>query len=306
MQIEYLKHSQIDKHKWDFCIRNSVNGSVYAWSWYLDAVCEGWEALVSADYKTIMPLTARRKFGISYLFRPLLNQQLGVFSEETPTKDTVEKFLNAIPKKYRLIEINLNKYNSFELPELNMKLHACYELDLISDYESVRNRYNQNTRRSIKKAEQFGLIEDPNVSAKEFFELMLQDKSKGSEILREPGNILHLNNLLESLKKYESGRITGIRNSENILITACLFAKSHQKWFYLAPVNTNEGKDKRAMFLLIDKLIQESANQSLTLDFEGSDIPGVARFYAGFGALPYSYPAIRRNTLPFPIKYLKG
>ena len=262
--------------------------------------------IIYPDDSTVMPLTSRKKLGVKYLFRPLLNQQLGVFSLETPDKAIVSEFLNSIPSKYRLIEISLNKYNTKHTAEFETKSHSCYELDMISDYAAINKGYNQNTRRSIRKAEIFELLVDQNISADEFFELMKEDEGKGSEILRRSKNKLLLKNLLENLKANESGKIMGVRNKENKLITACLLAKSHQKWFYLAPVNTPEGKEKRALFLLIDNLIQENCGQSSTLDFEGSDIPGVARFYAGFGGLPYQYPSIRRNTLRWPIKYLKG
>ena len=44
--IAYLTHDQIDKSRWDDCIAHAVNGMAYAWSWYLDVVHPGWEALV--------------------------------------------------------------------------------------------------------------------------------------------------------------------------------------------------------------------------------------------------------------------
>ena len=112
MVINYIKHANIDKTRWDNCIRNAVNGNIYAWSWYLDAVSENWDALISEDYQFLMPLTWRQKWGLKYLHRPLLSQQLGVFSTRKVDTDTVFEFLKHIPGKYRLIEITLNKYNS--------------------------------------------------------------------------------------------------------------------------------------------------------------------------------------------------
>ena len=41
-------------------------------------------------------------------------------------------------------------------------------------------------------------------------------------------------------------------------------------------------------------------------DFEGSNIEGVARFYAGFGASKTSYSTIIMNRLPFYFKWLKS
>lgn len=80
--ITYLTHNQIDKQRWDDCIKQSPNGNVYALSWYLDIVHPRWEALVEDDYVSVMPLTGNRKCGISYPFQPFFVQQLGVFSKE--------------------------------------------------------------------------------------------------------------------------------------------------------------------------------------------------------------------------------
>ena len=62
--IQYLKHNEIDKKKWNDCIDHSVNNLIYSYSWYLDIVCPNWNALLEDDYTSIMPLTAGKKYGI--------------------------------------------------------------------------------------------------------------------------------------------------------------------------------------------------------------------------------------------------
>jgi len=44
--IIYHKHHEIDRDRWDECIRKSFNGIIYAYSWYLDIVSPQWEALI--------------------------------------------------------------------------------------------------------------------------------------------------------------------------------------------------------------------------------------------------------------------
>ncbi|MEZ5197052.1 MAG: hypothetical protein R2764_11780 [Bacteroidales bacterium] len=109
--IKYLQNHQIEKSKWDACIKESVNGMVYANSWYLDIVAEDWEALVEDDYERVFPLTTGRKWGIDYLYQPVFTQQLGLFSKSSLSQDTVSCFLDSIPEKYKFIEINLNTFN---------------------------------------------------------------------------------------------------------------------------------------------------------------------------------------------------
>ena len=100
--IQYLRHGQIDKTKWDACIESSPNGLVYGYSFYLDQMAGNWEALVMGDYKTVMPLTTRKKYGIQYLAQPFLVAQLGLFGNEIDA-GLMEKFFRAIPPPVQIL-----------------------------------------------------------------------------------------------------------------------------------------------------------------------------------------------------------
>ena len=59
------------------------------------------------------------------------------------------------------------------------------------------------------------------------------------------------------------------------------------------------------MFLLIDTVIRNYAGTRFTLDFEGSEIEGVRRFYEGFGAVGTPYYFFKRNLLSAIRGFLK-
>lgn len=306
MIISYTKHADIDKTRWDNCISKAINGNIYAWSWYLDAVSENWDALISEDYQFLMPLTWRQKWGLKYLFRPLLSQQLGVFSTKHIDTETVFEFLQQIPSKYRLIEITLNKHNAILAPGFESSRHISCELDLISEYSILESGYSQNTKRNLKKTEQNRLIYDLDISSEDFLGLMWEDSSAGSAILLNPPNQILLKALLKNIKEQKAGQILGARNHDGQLIAAVLFGYSHNKWYYLAPVNSDKGREQRALFGIINQLIKDHSGKTMTLDFEGSDIAGLARFYKGFGAKNYNYNFICRNKLPWLARKIKG
>ena len=44
-EIKFVKNKDIDRTKWDRCINNSTSGIAYASSWYLDRICQHWDAL---------------------------------------------------------------------------------------------------------------------------------------------------------------------------------------------------------------------------------------------------------------------
>jgi hypothetical protein len=57
----------------------------------------------------------------------------------------------------------------------------------------------------------------------------------------------------------------------------------------LLPISNKEGKDTFAMFKIVDEIIQQYANSSFLLDFAGSNVKNIARFYQSFGAELYYY-----------------
>jgi len=77
--IDYLLHSDIDKMKWDACIQKAFNGNIYALSWYLDVVHEGWEALVEDDYVRVMPLTGNKSMVFITCFNLFLSSNSAYF-----------------------------------------------------------------------------------------------------------------------------------------------------------------------------------------------------------------------------------
>ena len=98
--IHYIEHKDIDFEKWDACVANSFNRLIYGFSWYLDVVCDDWDALVLNDYEAVFPLPKRKKWGIEYVYHPFFCQQLGVFSKK---EVAIELFLNSIPKKIKYL-----------------------------------------------------------------------------------------------------------------------------------------------------------------------------------------------------------
>ena len=303
MNIKYLKQEEIDTKKWNKCIADSINGIVYAYSWYLDIVCKNWEALVLYDYETVMPLTANKKYGINYLFQPFFTQQLGVFSSHKLNNDIVNAFIESIPKKFKFIEINLNKYNKINLPDnYKIKNNKTYEIDLIESYEDIFRRYNKNTIRNIRKAINNNVTIIRGLTPNDVLNLL--ENTEQIKLYTEK-QLENLRQLIASAIRFKSGKLYGAYDKNNRLCSAGFFVYSNNKVCFILSVSNEEAKNISSMFLLIDEFIKDNSNRNLVLDFEGSNIEGVARFYAGFGAKPFKYKSIKLNKLFFPLKIFK-
>lgn len=292
--IAYLTHDHIDKTRWDDCIAHAVNGNVYAWSWYLDVVHPGWDALVEVidvNYLTIMPITKKRKYLIDYLCQPYFVQQLGVFSVQPIDKEKTMDFLRAIPKKYRLVEIRLNEGNPVDEALEGVDFHRNHLLDLGYEYDILSSHYHENTTRNLKKSLKYGLQLVKGADIEEVIRLFRADRGASVERWGDP-EYACLTRLSHRAYTSSNAFVYGVKNTDNNdLICGALFMKSHQRITFLFSGNSAIGKETGAMFFLIDQVVREYAGQRLTLDFEGSDDDNLARFYHGFGSVPVSYPS---------------
>ena len=295
--IQYLKHQDIDKHRWDECIHKSQNRRVYGFSWYLDLVCPGWEALVEDDYACVFPLTGRSKWALHYLYQPYFAQQLGIFSPQSITELQVNLFINAIPAKFRFAEIHLNDKNNFKIGKGETTLRLNHELDLTPIYEELSTGYAQNTRRNLRKAQEMGVSLGRLVRTDELISLFRENfGKKEGKLSHSHYEILH--DLIDSMLIRKMGYILGAYADNGPLSAAAFFLFDQERVYYLFAASSPEARENGAMFFLIDSFIRENANKSLILDFEGGNDTNLGRFYKSFGSREVPYPMLHINKLP--------
>ncbi len=299
--IAFLENNQIDRHKWNNCIMQSINGLVYAYDWYLDIVAENWAALVENDYESVMPLIYRKKVGIHYIFPPIFTQQLGIFSKSLLDQQICNRFICAIPQKFRFIEYNLNSYNQIDKKQFNYKVNTNHLLDLINNYEKISSNYSENLKRNLKKANNSTLSISENIKPEEIINIFAENK--GKEIKRFNTADYHLlkrliykgihNNMVETM---------GVYTQQNELCAAAVFFINGQRAIFLFSATNETAKKTFAMPLLIDRFIKKNAGSNQILDFEGSNDTNLARFYKSFGSQTVTYDTLIINNLPFYLK----
>ena len=285
MQIKHLPHHEINLQKWDACVQNACNSLVYAESWYLDIVSPNWEALVGGDYEYVMPLPVKKKYGISFLVQPPLTQQLGIFSSNNIDENVVESFIQKIP--YRSYHLNFNEQNPYKK---GIK-RPNFILNLDKDYPTFFSTYSKNAQRNIKKSDSYNIAIKTDLLAKDFLEFY-HATEKNYIILVEK-----VDKLVKEALKRNKMTIYGAYNNDNQLISALCLLHSSQRLIYWLPVSNQEGKETLAMFKIVDEIIQHHANSNFILDFEGSKIENIARFYQGFGAELKPYLEIKRRSV---------
>lgn len=303
--IRHIKYKNIDKQKWDDCISQSFNGIIYAYSWYLDVVCRKWEALIEDDYESVFPLTVGRKYGFNYLYQPFFTQQLGVFSKDELSSDAVERFLSAIPFKYKFIEINLNTHNKVSSTKHIMKTNLTLELNLIKTYDDHYINYSNNAKRNIKRAIENNLKIVKKIKPEKIIELFRENKGREFADLKDKQYAM-LDQLIQLCVHKGKGQVWGAYSRENKLCAGAFFIESNDKVIFLFSGANIDARSNGAMSFLIDQFIKENSEKSLVLDFEGSNDPGLSRFYRSFGSKESVYLKVRKNDLPWFVKWWKN
>ncbi|MEI7663241.1 MAG: GNAT family N-acetyltransferase [Bacteroidota bacterium] len=301
--IHYLEHNSIDKQRWDACISGSCNRRVYAFSWYLDIVSPGWDALAEEDYTSVFPLTHNRKWGVSYLYQPYFAQQLGLFSVKPVTAEYLGRFIAAVPRCYRFIEIQLNAMNEPGAETGSITQRVNHELDIAPGYGEISGRFAQNTRRNIRKSKELAVTAGRDAGVDELIGMFSENFGRKEGKLQEK-HYQVLRELIVYCQSHNLGYILGARDSEGELGAAAFFLFDGPHVYFLFAASSLHARDNGAMFSLVDHFLSENGGKYKVLDFEGGNDPNLGRFYKSFGAEEVYYPALFINRLPAALNRL--
>lgn len=286
--IRFLEHSEIDKDRWNKAISEAPNATIFV---DFDFLCIGnpnWCALVEDDYQSVMPLPVRSKLSIKYIFTPFFYNRMGIFSKKSISPELVKNFIDAIPRKYRQIDLYLNESNPSELIAGKTIEMVSHQLSLNRPYKIISRQYSQNTSRNIKSAQKQGLEYTEDASIKEIIRLFQKNRGKQKAVRYKKRDYYTLIKMAHHA--LQQGKLDHVGAfSEGKMIAGALFLKDYGRiWFWFSG-RDNAQADKKAMFFLIDEYIKRHAEQALMLDFNGSMNENVARLYKSFGGLPYNF-----------------
>jgi hypothetical protein len=296
VNILHVTRDDLDVKKWNEAILRSEFPLVFAQAFYLDATSPGWSALVANDYQAVMPVTAKKKYGIRYVIQPPFTSQLGLFGPEAGSK--VKAFLSALEKEYKYIDIELNASNSEQLPGAKNK--RTFVIRFKSDFS-----YNSNTRRNIAKASKLGLKVEEIQGAratglsKKHIHPFLKNKL---EI--KPAHIRFFEKLIENSLEQDHLRTFAVRDEGQKLCALAHYISNGRHALYLKGTNTD--RNSGSMHLLMHHAVEFFREKKVELfDFGGGQNDSLAQFYQGFGAKELNYKIFRVNRLPGVIRWLK-
>lgn len=302
----YMQHHTIDRAKYDHCVMMDKRGLVYGFSWYLDTVAESWDALVLNDYDAVWPLPVRNKLGFKYFYRPFAVQQLGVFSKTDLADEVLNEFVKLMLANCSYADVYLNEEQLFKLnsvKHIKQELNTNYTLDLNRSYREVYQGYKTNTKRNIKKGNDNKLSIFEHDSPEVLIDLFR--KGKGGKLDLTEDFYRTMEKAMYKCLHKGVGKLWTVYGPHNQVCGGAFFVETEKRSTLLFTALTDEGKDWNAMFYLINEYIILWSAKPMTLDFEGSNLKSLARFYEGFGSTLLNYQRLKYNGLPLPLKWIK-
>ena len=303
-EIRYLPHNEIDKLKWDNCIKSSFNGLIWGFTWYLDIVCSQWDGMVEGDYQKVMPLPFVTKYNQLQIVVPPYVKQLGVFSIDKINHTVVDSFIQKIPEKFRSISLPLNDMNKTAIDNYKITQIKNYQLDLIQPYEKLVDNFSKETYSYVLKTLEHRLWVKRTISTEEFVTFYKTAHIRSSGTLTKANEVI-LNPLITNLTRYNLAEVHGAFTERGELCAVAFFLIYLNRLSLMSIAVNEKGASMNAEYLIINEFIRFNANKNVTLDFPQNAKDKWLDFNIGFGATQTLTLLLSRNNLPFFYKLIE-
>lgn len=275
--MQLIPRDKIDIDKWNACVRADVEASPYMYSSYLDAVCANWSAIIFEDYDSFMPVCWNKKWGIKYAYQPPFLQRMELVGDKH-NKHLQREVSRCINRSFFYVDIKTQFYADHSTARNN------HILSLNKPYEQLSKTYSSQTKRNLKKGEievklidememVLNMYQENTVPKIENWKSVFNEKQRNALIALKSGG------LLKMYGAFQEGEII----ASNAIIN------DPRRIILLMSSSTEKGREMGGFSYIVDTIIRENANSQVLLDFEGSQIPGIAKFNEGFGAVAEEY-----------------
>ncbi len=298
--IRILPSAEINTQQWDQCVAGNKNGLIYSTTLFLNTLCDQWYGLVIDDYKAVMALPWRKKMGIRYLYTPAFMQQLGLIGETT--NDTTIAVLNLIQSFISYGDLSLNFSNQFILETHPVTKRTNLIIDLHHSLAAIRAGYKHDVQENIRKAHAHKLCYTEGDINEAITCFKKQYGTRISQI--QDRDYQNFTTLCRQLSEQEECFVRCVYDEHDSLLAIGVFLIDNKRIYNILNTTLPEGRDREANHFLFDNLITEFAGNELLLDMEGSELPGVRKFYESFGAINEPYFHYHYNNY-WLLKFLK-
>lgn len=279
--MKIVESFELDQKKWDELV-DHYQGLCYSKSWYLNATAKNWCVLVDEQFTKGIALAYNKALGKNILYPPIFGRTSTFFGME--------------PEEYSLAFRVIQQH--FPVGTLQVQEELAHHPLRSRTFQHVTQRkpLNQLAKRMLNKALKGGL----ELQATDYKLILPFVKQElGSKIKELDGaNFQRLEDLLAKAQQLGFLISTGIYQ-EKQLAGGLFFIRDGKRIFYVQGAATEEAKKNGGMYLAMDEEIKQAIASGLSLDFGGSDLEGVRRFFIALGGEDVFYKAYDWDRSPF-------
>ena len=267
MRFKILSSSEIDIAKWNERVY-AQDSEIYNEYHYLSAcTMDDWYGIVWGDYEKILPFYQKKKWGlIPYICMPPFCQK---FDTSSISMEMFQEVLNYFKTNYWIVDYQIN--NQYNIEGFEERKNYIIEK---SENENPSDLYSSQLIRILSKSKL--VVESSDLGDSELDFLKKNDAFRinvAKKHMKQFHNFIFNKNISRWQKAIKiDDKIEGL-----------LIAPSFRNQAYLLfPFSSKKGKKAQGMSVLMDHILKDSQFQRI--NFEGSSIDSIARFYEQFGA----------------------
>jgi hypothetical protein len=293
---------------YDDLVEESPQGSVFATSWWLDAVAEGrWrtntvgdDGDVAAAWPTVVRATrwgeVHEGAPLTPFLGPLFRPEASDLKRRSNEVKRLEQLVAAFGGAAH-VEARCNPAFDYWTPlawhGFTQTTHYTWRLPRLDDLDEILGNARENVRREIRKAEKRGVtVEEGSLEA-------FQDVHLETISYQEIGSAEASRQALQRIESAAAPRgarlILLARDGDGRVHAGGYFVRDDRWVYYLVGASDPSLRTSGASSLVLWKGIEHAAEHGLGFDFEGSMLRSVERFFRAFGGEPAPYSIVRKT-----------
>lgn len=290
--------------RYDEFVARSPEGSVFATSWWLDAVVgdrwrmhtvekgdelvAAWPTVVRSSRWGAVHLGAR----LTPFLGPLLPPGSGA-RQRSREVEAVELLLERLGP-YAHVEARCNPAFDYWTP---LRWHGFTQTTLytwrlreLGEPDEIFRSFGEKTRGHIRAAEKQGLAVE-RASLAEFLEL--HERRAETHEGRETSPVETVERIDAAADAREARDILLARDEKGRARAGCYLVHDDRFTYYL--MSATDGEVRGSAALVVREAVALAAERGTGFDFEGSMLPRVEPFVRGFGGVPTPYSVVRHT-----------
>lgn len=287
-QMKFIKQSELNKKKWDSLVLEN-NGKCYHYSYYLEENSKFWGIYVDENYSKGVVISYNQVFGLKILYPAIFGKYTLFYNCNS---QEINEISSRLQKEFKIGTLfSPSEINSLKREERKTQI-----------FEGLTS-FNTQAKRMIKKGKENQIT----IQETDFTQILpIVNEEIFTKIKSIPGESYYvLEKLLSSLNEQNILISKGIYK-DNQLQGGLFFCETNDEIFYIIGACQEEARNLGGMYLTFDEIIAHSFKTKKNIDFGGSNIENIRRFYLALGGIDQHYFEYKWNNAPIWFKLIRN